>query len=835
MRLANKAVVAALLTLMLCVFVSAQTLRKADDPRNQAPTIGTGGPPGGMTGLFTIADAQTLRRGEYTFSAAYSNYDRDPGDVDITEVPLSFQIGLNNRLELFFNTDAYRGIKVNSPANLSGFYLPNSQLLISGVLRSPAAIILSPRGTATTGSINLIAIFRPEGNQPFVQFPFQGGSAGTFGLLPGNPNGIGPLFGFPAGLPQLGIFRTGGAADLFPGVGSPFGGILPGVVWATAQLICPAGIPFPPARPCGFAPVSFSVAPTYLPDAPFLNRRYGQTAFNTFTVGAKIRLNNEESPWGIALIPFYRFYADKANDFSGFNQLQRGASPGGNAGDFGIIAAFDARLAKNANLSANIGYIWNSNPKGQFPGGEFTMLDRPPELQSGLALDFPVNKYFQIIGEMRSTIYVGGRTPNALENDPVDILGGFRIFPRRWFGFSAGYRLHVNQQDRDSFDGGQNTTITINGAGPNGTTATFNQIVGGVPVNMRTSDDPHGFFFQFWAGRRNNRAEPPPPNRAPTVNLTSPDKVVVVNCPEGQKPAADCPAPGAGASITLNANASDPDGDQLLYSYNVSGGRINGTGGSVSWDLSGASPGTYSVTVQVDDGHGCVTTQSKDITVEACGCDPDKPPCADVSVSSASTVQEPTPTTFTARISDPTMNVTYNWTVSAGRIIEGQGTPNITVDTANLGGQTVTATVQVGGMAPECPSTKSASTEVEKKPGPPPGRAVVEEQVARAFNDDKAQLDNFATELQADPTSTGVFVVFAGSTSKNKQEADIRANRAIDYLVNSRGISRDRLRAVIVEDGTRPKLSFQGWLVPAGGDASAIPTGREPRPTGRRR
>jgi hypothetical protein len=78
--------------------MSAQTLRSADDPRNTAPTVGTGGPPGGPTGLFTIYDGQTLRRGEFTFSAAYSNYDRDPGNVDISEVPVSFQIGLSDYL-----------------------------------------------------------------------------------------------------------------------------------------------------------------------------------------------------------------------------------------------------------------------------------------------------------------------------------------------------------------------------------------------------------------------------------------------------------------------------------------------------------------------------------------------------------------------------------------------------------------------------------------------------------------------------------------------------------------------------------------------------------------
>src|SRR3954468_20222910 len=128
MRLAKNALIIALIALTLVFTVSAQTIRSKDDPRNVAPTVGTGGPIGGPTGLFTIYDGQTLRRGEYTFSLAYSNFDRDPGNVDITEIPVSFQIGINNHLEVFFNTDAYRGIKVNNPANLSGFYLPNSQL-----------------------------------------------------------------------------------------------------------------------------------------------------------------------------------------------------------------------------------------------------------------------------------------------------------------------------------------------------------------------------------------------------------------------------------------------------------------------------------------------------------------------------------------------------------------------------------------------------------------------------------------------------------------------------------------------------------------------------------
>src|SRR5258707_15473230 len=107
MRLAHRALIAALVSLVLCAAVSAQTLRSDKDPRNQSPYVGTGGPEGGPTGLFTIYDGSTLRRGEFTFSIVYSNYDRDPGNVDITDVPLSFNVGLNDDVELFFKSKAY--------------------------------------------------------------------------------------------------------------------------------------------------------------------------------------------------------------------------------------------------------------------------------------------------------------------------------------------------------------------------------------------------------------------------------------------------------------------------------------------------------------------------------------------------------------------------------------------------------------------------------------------------------------------------------------------------------------------------------------------------------
>src|SRR5689334_8114351 len=168
MRLATRALLAALVCLVLCAAVSAQTIRSERDPRNQSPAVGTGGPEGGPTGLFTIYDGSTLRRGEFTFSIAYSNYDRDPANVDIVDVPLSFNVGLNDHIEVFFRTTGYRRIAVNTLQKLSSFDLSDSRSFCGAVLC----------GGSTT--------VQPTKNQPFTQFQFLDSSSGTFDSSPHN-------------------------------------------------------------------------------------------------------------------------------------------------------------------------------------------------------------------------------------------------------------------------------------------------------------------------------------------------------------------------------------------------------------------------------------------------------------------------------------------------------------------------------------------------------------------------------------------------------------------------------------------------------------------------
>lgn len=818
MKLAYRVFVVTLTLVMFSLGAFAQTIdpdkRSEKDDRNTAPTVGTGGTMGGPTGLFTVYDGTTLRKGEFTFSAAVSNYDRDPGDVDITEYPVSFQIGVTNRFELFFNTDAYRGVKVNSRRNLSASYLPNSQLFINNAFRSGPAIILAPSGPGN-GIFENRAVFRPTGTQPFVQYPYVGGSSGTFGLQ--FPFFSGPLFGFPAGTnatmgPANG--SGGNTADNFPGIGSVYGSILPGVVLSTIPLIGPTG------APAGEAPGVFTLAPSYNNDAPFINRSYGTSSFSTFTVGGKWRFTGNDNPIGAGLVGYYRFYGDGADDFAGFNMLQRGASPGGSRGDFGLTFFTDARVRTWMNISANVGYHYNSSVKGDSAGGSFTLLDRGDEFIAAVAADFPVNKYFQPILEFRSLRYVGGRTPNAFEHHPMDAIAGARVYITRWFGLGGAYRYNVNQQDRESFDEDETFTASVfipcittqTGCTPTVRTTTFT----GVPTGFRTSSDPHGFIGQIWVGRRNERQGDiinPPAN---VTGLSLSDESITGGCQPGFRPR-EGQTCNESTMINVSTLAVDVDNDPLVYNYTVSGGRIVGSGKDVQWDLSGVSPGTYTITAGVDDGCGpCGQTQTKTITIAECVCIQDCVACPTISVSGPAGVTTPGQSmTFTADIGGGD-GLTLNWNVTGGgTIVSGQGTPSIVVATTREdAGKLIVAEVQVSGFnrdpdCPACPTTADRSAQVDSVIGP-----VLVDEFGKLENDViRTRLDNpFFVELSNNPDDRGYIINYGTPREVAARE------RLIQNHMRLRRIDPSRVTFVNGGASNTGEPYTKLYRVPAGAD-----------------
>ncbi len=68
----------------------------------------------------------------------------------------------------------------------------------------------------------------------------------------------------------------------------------------------------------------------------------------------------------------------------------------------------------------------------------------------------------------------------------------------------------------------------------------------------------------------------------------------------------------------ISCEASDPDNDQLDYTWLTTGGKLIGNGTTVQWIAAGDA-GNYTITVEVSDGKGGVTSFTLPITVKCCG------------------------------------------------------------------------------------------------------------------------------------------------------------------------------------------------------------------------
>jgi len=265
------------------------------------------------------------------------------------------------------------------------------------------------------------------------------------------------------------------------------------------------------------------------------------------------------------------------------------------------------------------------------------------------------------------------------------------------------------------------------------------------------------------------------------------------------------------AQVKLNARASSPAGHPIRYRWSTSAGRINGNGPSVAWDLSGLAPGVYKAYIDIETGSNddeCNAFTSTTVVVKECP--PVRPTCPNVEIICPTNIAVDQPLTFTSNVSSTTSGVApiYNWTVSAGTIIEGQGTPTIKVDTTGLAGQTIKATLSMGGYTLDCSASCAVSI-----PVPEAKCRRFDEFPNISRNDEKARLDNYAADLQNDPTATAYIVVHPGRSGK-PGEIQRRTTRIVDYLVNSRLI--DARRIITLVGGPRDELLVELWTCQQG-------------------
>lgn len=168
--------------------------------------------------------------------------------------------------------------------------------------------------------------------------------------------------------------------------------------------------------------------------------------------------------------------------------------------------------------------------------------------------------------------------------------------------------------------------------------------------------------------------------------------------------------------VKLTANATTPQNtSKMKFRWAVMAGRLKGQGRKVTWDLRGAHEGTYTVMVEVDDGHKNTASSSAEIRVAVCsGLRYDPPPCPSLYVACRGEVKPKESLSFEAVLIGwiPETKPTHSWKITAGKIVGDKHASKITVDTSDLAGQLVTATVSLSrrGLNPHCPATKASCT-----------------------------------------------------------------------------------------------------------------------------
>ncbi|HJU92796.1 MAG TPA: hypothetical protein VJ656_07685 [Pyrinomonadaceae bacterium] len=271
-------------------------------------------------------------------------------------------------------------------------------------------------------------------------------------------------------------------------------------------------------------------------------------------------------------------------------------------------------------------------------------------------------------------------------------------------------------------------------------------------------------------------------------------------------------ANGGAPQVQLKANAVSPGGYPIKYRWTTEAGVISGEGPVVTWNLAGLKPGYHKASLDIQSVGAEGSCQAfSSISVLVNPCPVVQPACPAIEISCPTTIAIDQPITFTSKYTGgvpANVSPVYNWSVSAGNIIEGQGTNTIKVDTKGLGGETVRATLSMGGYTLECSADCAVTI-----PLPKLSSTKFDEFLNIARNDEKARLDNFAIELQNDPKATAYVIVYPGRASK-RGDVQHHSSRIVEYLVHSRGL--DERRIVTLVGTPRDQLRVELWVTPQG-------------------
>jgi outer membrane protein OmpA-like peptidoglycan-associated protein len=492
------------------------------------------------------------------------------------------------------------------------------------------------------------------------------------------------------------------------------------------------------------------IAPAYVEDYPFASHNGG--GVGELDLGFKIGLLSEKRGKPFSLSIRNDFFIPTQSGLSDLlsNEVQYGRF------NYGIGLEASKTILHNSML-ITFNWSYRFRPDESFATIDLLNLPGPPIAPTPIApavlklademgvgagmLVFP-GKRFQIITEYTGIIYVGSGIQNTTfgGRDPVDTTTGVRFYPVRKVALDVGYRYSLsllNHQDRNGF------IVKLAGA--------------------------------YW----------PEKAREPDVltSSCSADKSSVVE--------------GSNTSVQTTASATDSWGHPLTYTWTANGGRItNGSSPYARWDLEGAAPGNYTLSLRVDDGAGKTSSCSAPVRVDP----KPKPPAPTMSCSAdRSTVTAGERPQITATVNDQSNTaLKYNWQTNGGQLVNASDSSStVQLDTSGLapGTYTVTGRVENGaGGAADC----STSVTVQQPPAPPQASKISDcsfpLRSARVDNVCKRVLDDAAVRLQSDPKAKVMLIGFADAKEPGADKlAERRAGECKKYLGGKAGIDASRV------------------------------------------
>jgi hypothetical protein len=215
--------------------------------------------------------------------------------------------------------------------------------------------------------------------------------------------------------------------------------------------------------------------------------------------------------------------------------------------------------------------------------------------------------------------------------------------------------------------------------------------------NLNQVSDRHGFVVRLATTIAPKPYVPPPASLS--CDLAAADPAAVEDF--------------SGTPVVVSVRANATDSRPLSYSYEASGGRIEGTGPQVRWNYAGLDDGTYTITPSVSGGNLRAVCAPVSVRVNrpipprlACSASPSAPVFAGEYVNVTATATDASGKALP-------YPVTYQWAANGGAV-EGSGS-KVRLNTTGLspGSYTVTARAEGKGGAADCNAPVTVKPNIE--------------------------------------------------------------------------------------------------------------------------